>query len=120
MASAARGWGRLQRGVGTELDFKGKVEIDQVEKRGRAHSRLQEHKGRQQDMKGLDRVSSSKSLGWPDQVEEDDPRKLVGETELLSYGISEPAVICHGRFFEKEVTSDLYFKTIHSGSSIIE
>lgn len=52
------------QGVGktSELDFEGKVKIEQVEKMGKAYSRYREkHKGRQQDMKKLDKVGSSKS-----------------------------------------------------------
>lgn len=57
------------QGVGetSELDFEGKVKIEQVEKMGRAYSRDREkHKGRQQDVKELDKVGSSKSRVWPE------------------------------------------------------
>lgn len=54
-------------GKTSELDLEGKVKIELVEKMGRAYSRYREkHKGRQQDMKELDRVGSSDSWVWPE------------------------------------------------------
>lgn len=50
-----------------ELDFKGKVEIEQMEKMERTYSREQErHKGREQDREELDKVGCRKRSVRPE------------------------------------------------------